>query len=587
MRIGVRGKLFAVSVLLILVVGLASGAYLEDRLRSWLDARVDGDLAWRLRAARLSLEAAPSLPGVPATDRLADELGRALGCRVTVIARDGVVLGDSHVELARIPRIDNHGRRPEVLAALRQGWGQSERYSITDGGQLRYRAARYHRRDGSHGVVRVAVTLQEVERAVHALRLLLVAAGGVGLAIAVLMSALASHLQWRAVLDLLRDPRALAAATGGEVVGSPEAPGGTPTLRRDLQRAVGTLAAERDRFDAVLQGLSEAVLALDAEQRVTLANPAALELLELSSSPVGSTLLEVIRVPAVAELAGAARAGRPGTTEFELLGTTRSVLARATPLGSGRGTVLVLLDVSDVRRLEAVRRDFVANASHELRTPISVIRANAETLLDGALADPEHARPMLEALLRNADRMARVVSDLLDISRIESGGWELHPGAVDVAGLADVVVERLGSQAEARGLAVEVKAEPGTRVRADAKALDLVLSNLVENAVKYTDEGGHVEVDVAVAGDRVTIEVRDDGAGIEPRHRDRIFERFYRVDPGRSRAVGGTGLGLSIVRHLVEAMGGKVGMRPATPRGSIFWVELAAARDGESPGFRT
>ncbi|MCC7542290.1 MAG: hypothetical protein IT379_39090, partial [Deltaproteobacteria bacterium] len=282
-----------------------------------------------------------------------------------------------------------------------------------------------------------------------------------------------------------------------------------------------------------------------------------------------------IRAPAIAELTRAANEGRSGTAELVLHGAAKHVLARAKPLASGRGTVLVLRDVTDAHKLDAVRRDFVANASHELRTPISVIRANAETLLDGAMEDPVHGPPMLEALLRNADRMARVVSDLLDISRIESGGWELSPSEVDARAAAAAVTERLGPMARSRNVTLEVKIAPHVRIRADAKAFDLVLSNLVENAAKYCDDGGRVEID-AIEGEhgRVTLEVRDDGPGIEPRHRDRIFERFYRVDPGRSRAVGGTGLGLSIVKNLVELMGGKVGMRPRSPRGSTFWVEI-------------
>ncbi|MCC7541157.1 MAG: PAS domain-containing protein, partial [Deltaproteobacteria bacterium] len=339
MRLGLRGKLFLVSVALILVVGLASGAFLEDRLRGWLDARIDEDLEWRLRAARVLVEKTNHLHGLDDGDRLADAVGAATGARVTILARDGRVIGDSHLVRSTVARIDNHRHRPEIVAALRRGWGQSQRYSITDGADLRYRASRFHRADGVRGVVRVALSLEEIERAVHALRLLLVGAGGLGLAIAVLMSGLASHLQWRTFLELLRDPRALAEATGGQLDPEDDASGASHApslqLRRELRRAVGALGEERDRFDAILQGLSEAVIALDAGLRVTLANTAAVELLGLERSPVGDTLLEVIRAPAIAELTRAANEGRSGTAELVLHGAAKHVLARAKPLASG------------------------------------------------------------------------------------------------------------------------------------------------------------------------------------------------------------------------------------------------------------
>jgi two-component system phosphate regulon sensor histidine kinase PhoR len=239
---------------------------------------------------------------------------------------------------------------------------------------------------------------------------------------------------------------------------------------------------------------------------------------------------------------------------------------------------LVLHDVTEMRRLEAVRRDFVANVSHELRTPVSVIRANAETLLDGALEDEKRARTFLDALVRNADRLSRILADLLDLSRLEAGRYALDLEPIALSPAVEKVVELVETRAKEKSIAVAIDVAPELAAHADARAFEQVLLNLIDNAVKYTPASGHILVSARRVEELIRVEVTDDGPGIEPRHRARLFERFYRVDPGRSRDVGGTGLGLAIVKHLVESMGGRVGMEPAAgaPHGSTFWVTLAA-----------
>jgi len=236
--------------------------------------------------------------------------------------------------------------------------------------------------------------------------------------------------------------------------------------------------------------------------------------------------------------------------------------------------------VTEIRRLERIRRDFVANVSHELRTPVSIIRLNAETLLDGALERPEVARKFLEAQMRNADRLAALVSDLLEISRIEAGTYEIHPDFIRVAPIVERIVDSVQQIADEKHMTIECEVPADTTAWADAEALEHVLLNLVDNAVKYTPAEGKIAVRVRTQGDGVRIEVEDNGPGIEPRHRARIFERFYRIDKGRSREVGGTGLGLAIVKHLAEAMDGSVGVGPAQPQGSIFWVLLGGPAEG-------
>nr|WP_276603245.1 ATP-binding protein [Nannocystis pusilla] len=236
-------------------------------------------------------------------------------------------------------------------------------------------------------------------------------------------------------------------------------------------------------------------------------------------------------------------------------------------------------DVTEIRRLERVRRDFVANVSHELRTPVSIIRANAETLLDGAIEKPEVARRFLDAQLRSADRLAALVADLLEISRIEAGTYEISPDEIELEPIVAHTIDEVERLAQEKHIEITSDVPEDMTVWADEQALEQVLLNLIDNAVKYTPTGGKIVVRAKKRDDMVRIEVEDNGPGIEARHRARVFERFYRVDKGRSREVGGTGLGLAIVKHLAEAMEGQVGVEPAEPQGSLFWLTLPAASD--------
>lgn len=332
-------------------------------------------------------------------------------------------------------------------------------------------------------------------------------------------------------------------------------------------------------LESVLESMDDGVIALDGKARIETVNRAAQRLLDIPEGCVGKSLKSVARLPDVHGLIGRAQQGEAGSVEFELPpGSGRFVHVRATHQFDG-GVVLVMRDVTEIRRLETVRRDFVANVSHELRTPVSIIRANAETLLDGALHDPEQARRFVEALQRNAERLGRLISDLLDISRIEAGKYPVTSTPTDLAALVRRVVEVVEAKSETTDVELVVRIRDGVDALADPKALEQVMINLVENAVKYTSPKGRVEVHASVEGPITRIEVRDDGPGIDEIHRPRIFERFYRVDTGRSREMGGTGLGLAIVKHLVEVMRGRVGVEPRDPRGSIFWVTLPSSAD--------
>jgi two-component system, OmpR family, phosphate regulon sensor histidine kinase PhoR len=389
------------------------------------------------------------------------------------------------------------------------------------------------------------------------------------LACAVLI-AVSSYLQSRSLRLLATQAREIARggerridAWSGSEIG--DIGGSLNRMAEDIEQTVAALARERALLAAVLEGMSQGIVALDADHRVTVMNREAVAMLGLDAAPIGRHLIERVRLPAIHEIVAVPE--DRGSAEVTV--GDKRLMVTATPFGSG-GCILAVEDVTDIRRLETIRRDFVANVSHELRTPVSVIRANAETLLDGAKDHPVHGPRLLGGLHRN---------DLLDLSRLEAGQTRIAPDEVDVAEIARRAAASVADTAATKKieLAVDVEDEADLRAVADGRALEQVLVNLIDNAIKYTPSGGHVWIDVLAAEGGVRIEIQDDGPGISPQHRERIFERFYRVDPGRSRDMGGTGLGLSIVRHLVTAMDGEVGVDPREPRGSIFWVRLPLA----------
>jgi two-component system phosphate regulon sensor histidine kinase PhoR len=380
------------------------------------------------------------------------------------------------------------------------------------------------------------------------------------------------HRLIRDTQTLVRDPaRRLPTISGG--ADTKELAHWINALAEDAERSRDALHHERTLLASVADGLTQGVIAIDGERRIEMLNEAARRMLGVQSSLVGEPLLECVRVPELRDLIDHPN---DASAEVQLPNGPRALIRAARTWGRA-GRVLLLEDVTAVRRLESVRRDFVANVSHELRTPVAVIRANAETLLAGAKNDPVMSTKLIDGLHRNAERLARILADLLDLSRLDAGQYRMELAPTSVRTVTEQSLTAVEPQAQARKINVLVAIPERLSVKADAKALDQILVNLIDNGVKYTQAEGHVWVEAKELGSTIRIEVRDDGPGISDKHRARVFERFYRADPSRSREAGGTGLGLSIVKHLVESMGGEVGVEPNAPRGSIFWLQLPRA----------
>jgi len=350
------------------------------------------------------------------------------------------------------------------------------------------------------------------------------------------------------------------------------------TARGDLEARVGELRAERDMLGRILQAMQEGVVVLDPDGRIVLVNPAVRSMLLIGADAVGKLLIETVRHAQLDELLERAEGEAAGASvEIELPGLKpRRLLVHASPLAGGDGgTLVVFVDVTELRRLEALRRDFVANASHELRTPIAAVRSATETLRSGALGDPGAADRFVDIIERNAQRLQALVEDMLELSKLESNELRLKREPVDLGSVVPLVLALFRERADKKGVRLVAELPPaGVRFEGDARALEHVLSNLVDNAVKYCPAGARILVRASEEGDRARLVVSDTGPGIPAEHLARIFERFYRVDAGRSRELGGTGLGLSIVKHMVEAMRGEVSVESEVGRGSTFTVSL-------------
>jgi two-component system phosphate regulon sensor histidine kinase PhoR len=513
----------------------------------------------------------------------ADRLAGVVKGRVTLIAPDGRVLGDSDLDGDRILALDNHAGRPEIVAAREHGIGIVERFSATESREMLYAAV-----PAAHpgiGFVRVALPITDVTVQLRRV------GRSAGLAFALAAPA-AIVLAWLTSVLVSRRVQAIAAVARQQ--GNPEAARlafdygsdelGTVARMLDesasqLRDRLQELSRDRARMEAILSGMVEGVLVVDRQGRLQLVNRAAQEMLRVEAAATGRSYVEVIRHPDIAaQLASTLRGERASATELALSRDPgRTFVARAAPVSAtgGGGAVLVLHDISDLRRADQIRRDFVANVSHELRTPLTAIKGYVEALLEGP-ADPDETRRFLEVIGRHSTRMERLVKDLLRLARLDAGQEVLERVPCDVLQLLRGVVADLAPAIEARRQQVSMTVVPeGLTVPADPAKLHDIVRNLVENAVNYSPEGTGVHVAAASRDGRVTITVSDSGPGIPADDLKRVFERFYRVDKSRSRP-GGTGLGLAIVRHLVGLHGGTASAANRPEGGAEFTVELPA-----------
>ena len=521
-----------------------------------------------------------------AIKRFFERLGHLDDHRLTLILPDGRVIGDSEVDMAHM---DRHDDRPEVREALMSGHGMSQRYSASVGKQMLYLAQRIPQEGPVQAIVRVSVPLRTVTRELDASNHVLVV-----LLVVVLGATLA--LSYGAALRIVGPVSDLQSGLkrigGGELSYRLEIPPvpHLADLARSinqtadrLQKDIQALNEERNLRTLILANMTRGVIAIDAQHAIMDLNDSARRLLNLRNpAPEGTRIGEVTRYPELLSLIDASEKGSD-PVEREMSAGDVLLGMRATALkdvaGHRVGTLVVLSDVTLLRKLETVRQDFVANVSHELRTPITSVKGFAETLLDGAVKDPETAERFLKIIVRQANQLESIIRDLLELSRLEQNSAQaLDRQLTPVAGILKNAIELCQSRAEERAVSLCLNCEDGLAAVVHAGLMEQAVVNLIDNAIKYGAVGERAKVDIVAAreGACVCIKVRDYGNGIENKHVDRLFERFYRVDKGRSRELGGTGLGLAIVKHIVLIHKGTVSVESEIGKGSTFTIRLPA-----------
>lgn len=494
-------------------------------------------------------------------DGLCGEFKQATHARVTVVAPDGRVLGDSDHESATM---DNHLSRLEVQQARLEGTGATVRRSDTMGYDFLYVAKKIEYAGGTKGFIRLSVPLKDVDASVNFLRFKLI------LAVSIILAATGLFTFWqferlRRLTGQVRDfalvlakgdlGKRLLLRQGGEFDEIVES---LNTMSAELKKSIAATEEERNRLAVILSNIPDALLISDARGVVRIASAASRSF--FGDAPLrGKLLAEVVRNREFFSLLDRVRRDRlPSEAEFTIgHPQERNCMARISPLsyapGEISGHVVIFHDITQLKKLEQMRKDFVANLSHEIKTPIAAISGFTDTLLDGALDDREHARKFIEIIRDNSLRINRLVDDLMTISKIELGAIPVEKSAVAFEDAAETVLSLLRDKAREKGLSLAASIPPGFgTIEADRDRLIQILTNLVDNAIKFTESGG-VTFGIGEENSGRFIFVLDTGIGIPEKHLSRLGERFYRVDANRSRKLGGTGLGLAIVKHLVRA----------------------------------
>jgi two-component system phosphate regulon sensor histidine kinase PhoR len=579
-------KLYAAYVALILLATIIVGTLIARQVER--DSLEEVQASLKARAVLLKDVAGHSLEGLTelSVQERVRTLGSAIGTRFTVIRSDGVVVADSEKHPATM---DNHTNRPEILAARSQGHGTATRFSNTLGTRMMYLALPVKKEGRLTGYVRASLPLSAIDARIGHLRRIVALGAGMAMLVALPVGFFFARRFTRPLTSMTTVAESMASGDYDQrlhVLGKDEIGQLAQALNRMAESSrdrMETIGTEHNKLRTILAGMEEGVVAVDRQERVVHMNAAAGRILRASpEGSLGKGIREATRVGEVCDtIARTLRDKADVKGDFRLAArpSDRVVGMHGSPLrdseGELVGAVIVLHDLSELHRLETVRRDFVANVSHELKTPITAIRGLVETLID----DRDMTRGNLERFLAKirdqSMRLSSVVTDLLALSRLESESAVPERKSVDLREVLVAAVQPLLSTGEGQGLAVETQIpEEPVKVTGDDEALRQATSNLLDNALKYTPKEGRVWIRLRSEGGHAVIEVQDTGIGIEPRDQARIFERFYRVDKARSRDLGGTGLGLSIVKHIALAHDGEVSVDSVPGRGSTFRMKI-------------
>ena len=592
---------------ILLLVLLAMYFYLATMLKDSMSSHITSELEVQATLTRDFL-----IEKLPATenftydliDPLVDRLGKANNARVTFIDLEGIVWGDTARDGQALLAMDNHLTRPEVQDAITKGSGIRDRYSDTTQTEFRYFALPIHRTVGTEispngegtliGICRVALPMVAVNTAIDDLRRMALIASVAGLILAIVFSVFSTGAITKPIQKLTQMTQSLAAGNINSrvPVDSSNELGQLSqnfNLMADrIQVQIDEMSEEHRRSATILTNMGEGVLLVNGASEITYANPTAISMLELPDAYIGKALIEINRIPELQALLKKAEETETIAFAEIQLGNLREPEAEVTvvPVSAGQEYVIVIHDVTKERQLERIRADFVANVSHELRTPLTTIRGYAETLLSGNSVRTKTGEQFIVKILNHSARLTRLVSDLLELSRLELGEVELKRSPRHLNTFHEPLLEVFEPLLEESGLVLKWEIpEELPKVNVDHQLFMQIFVNLIDNAIKYTPDGGTITVSAEIcsreetevsntASDEIIMRVEDTGIGIPMESQPRVFERFYRVDEGRSREMGGTGLGLAIVKHIVLSHNGRIWLESTLGQGSIFYVAV-------------
>ena len=580
----IRSRIFFI-ILSCLFIGLSLAFVVAERdLSEGLQQQIEIELSKQAKILRQSFAESPKVNNSSSLKSQIDSYSDASGSRITLIARDGKVLVDSDIAMDILGSLDNHSNRPEVIAAFNNGSGSSKRFSNSIQQDMLYFAL-LDTTSEAERVIRISVTNEYLDRSLASLENSMTLIIVVALIVAILASVIAGNYIRESLMDLER-----AASDMSDGSYEKKDLGSLPVKRRDeigsmarnististnLKNQISLIAKQRDQFGSVLDGLGEGIMVCDQNGLITFRNDQIMQILGLDE--IIDQSIHDLEIPALSRMYKKAQKKGKFDSEFELEtgeDDTRWILAHMNKAKSTQELILVVHETTQLRQMDSMRRDFISNLSHELRTPVSVIKANSETLLDGALENKKDAKIFSKAILHNADRLSEMVTSLIDLSRIEYGELKFVIEKIVLNQIIESVVLAYKNKAKRKNIQVVFERQSDVTVKSDAKAIERVLNNLLDNAFKYSPENSIIQINLRKQGEVIRLAVIDQGEGVAEEDQDLVFKRFFRTASARANTQQGSGLGLAIVKNLVYNLQGDVGVESRPEGGSEFWFTI-------------
>jgi two-component system phosphate regulon sensor histidine kinase PhoR len=580
----IRSRIFFI-ILSCLFIGLSLAFIVAERdLSERLQEQVESELSKQANILRQSFAESDNRDKSIGLKNQIDSYSEASGSRITLIALDGKVLVDSDIATGNLGLLDNHSNRPEVIAAFSNGSGSSKRFSNSTQQEMLYFALLDTTADVER-VIRISVTNAYLDRSLASLENSMTLIVVVAFIVAILASVIAGNYIRESLMDLERaasdisdgsyknkDLQSLPLKRKDEIGSMAR---NISTISTNLKKQISLIAKQRDQFGSVLDGLGEGIMVCDENGLITFRNDQIMQILGLDE--IIDQSIHDLEIPALSRMYKKAQKKGKFDSEFELEAdedNTRWILAHMNKAKSTQELILVVHETTQLRQMDSMRRDFISNLSHELRTPVSVIKANSETLLDGALDNEKDAKIFSKAILHNADRLSEMVTSLIDLSRIEYGELKLVIESIVLNHIIESVVLAYKNKAKRKNIQVMFEHQSDVIVNSDSKAIERVLNNLLDNAFKYSPENSIIQIKLRKQGEVIRLAVIDQGEGVAEKDQDLVFKRFFRTASARANTQQGSGLGLAIVKNLVYNLRGDVGVESRSEGGSEFWVTI-------------